>query len=426
MSLPAIDVENLSKSYRIRHELHRTDTSSIRDEVMRRLTSPFRRKGSDEASEEFWALQDVNFTAARGDVIGIIGRNGSGKSTLLKILSRIVEPTSGRAVLRGQVASLLEVGTGFHPELSGRENIYFNGSILGMSKRGIDAAFDSIVDFSGTEKFLDTPVKFYSSGMYVRLAFAVAAHLEPDILIVDEVLAVGDAEFQKKCLGRLSDVAHDGKTVLFVSHSPRAVAQLCTRGIYLEDGRVAFMGTTAETTARYLAAQDAGEVRAQWRNDARSFEHPCFTPVEIALLGADGNVIAGATQSDARVTVRIRGHISEVDPLLTVGYAIYGESGECLYWSYHTDAEPASWPTLTSGEVTLTSDVPANFFNDGEYRLELIASLHMKEWLLEPGVNAPAVKLVIDGGTRRSPYFQVKRPTALAPILSWDVPRGDR
>jgi len=213
---------------------------------------------SNVPRDEFWALKDVSFAVNAGDAVGIIGRNGAGKSTLLKILSRITEPTVGRINLNGRVASLLEVGTGFHQELTGRENIYLNGAILGMRRAEIRRKFDEIVAFSEVEKFLDTPVKRYSSGMYVRLAFAVAAHLEPEILIVDEVLAVGDAAFQKKCLGKMSDVAHGGRTVLFVSHNMGAIQALCKYGIYLESGSVKAMGPVEAVTNRYMKEASAG------------------------------------------------------------------------------------------------------------------------------------------------------------------------
>lgn len=257
MSEPIIKVDNLGKMYQIQHQ-EGARYYTLRDIMAGSLKSVARlfraRKPSDPRTtqEKFWALKDVNFEVKEGEVVGIIGRNGAGKSTLLKILSRITEPTAGRVTLNGRVASLLEVGTGFHPELTGRENIYLNGSILGMKRREIDRKFDEIVAFSGVEKFLDTPVKRYSSGMYVRLAFAVAAHLEPEILVVDEVLAVGDAEFQKKCLGKMGEVAQSGRTVLFVSHNMAAVQRLCTRGIVLVAGQVAMRGTTEEAVSEYL------------------------------------------------------------------------------------------------------------------------------------------------------------------------------
>jgi len=259
----AISIRGLSKAYTIRHDgLKR---ASFREAVVERVKHPFRKANQ----ETFWALSDINMEIQKGEVVGIIGRNGAGKSTLLKVLSRIVEPTRGAADLYGRVGSLLEVGTGFHPELTGRENIYLNGAILGMRRSEIVRQFDAIVEFSGVERFLDTPVKRYSSGMYVRLAFAVAAHLNPEILIVDEVLAVGDAQFQKKCLGKMKEVSEgEGRTVLFVSHNMAAVQNLCQRCVLLMDGRVSRDGTTAEVVPAYMAmASSAAGVRIGERKD---------------------------------------------------------------------------------------------------------------------------------------------------------------
>lgn len=251
MSIPMVQVENLSKRYVLGHQPEKY--RSFRDELARSARSLLSRKRPHQPTGEFWALRDVNFAIERGDRVGIIGRNGAGKSTLLKILSRITEPTSGRIRTRGRVASLLEVGTGFHPELTGRENIYLNGAILGMGKAEIRRKFDEIVAFAEVERFLDTPVKRYSSGMYVRLAFAVAAHLEPEILIVDEVLAVGDAQFQKKCLGKMEDVsAKEGRTLIFVSHDMNAVQTLCNSVIHLAGGQVVGVGSPAEQVKAYL------------------------------------------------------------------------------------------------------------------------------------------------------------------------------
>jgi lipopolysaccharide transport system ATP-binding protein len=252
MSNIAIRVENLGKQYRIGGK---QKNRTFREVLLDSFAAPVRwmrgkRRG---ASETFWALNDISFEIKKGEAVGIIGRNGAGKSTLLKILSRITKPTKGRVDLYGRVASLLEVGTGFHGELSGRDNIYLNGAILGMSRREINRKFDEIVDFSGVEKFLDTPVKHYSSGMYVRLAFAVAAHLEPEILVVDEVLAVGDAEFQKKCLGKMEDVTHHGRTVLFVSHNMSAISTLCNRAFLLNDGSLLMAGNTVDVITSYLS-----------------------------------------------------------------------------------------------------------------------------------------------------------------------------
>ena len=263
MTSPAISVEGIGKLYQLAHQADRH--TSFREALTAMALAPLRRfrqlRGTDSSMEDFWALRDVSFNVQPGEVVGIVGRNGAGKSTLLKILSRIAEPTEGRAVMKGRIASLLEVGTGFHPELSGRENVYLNGSILGMKRREIAAKFDDIVAFAEVEKFLDTPVKRYSSGMYVRLAFAVAAHLEPEILIVDEVLAVGDAEFQKRCLGKMKEISEGGdRTVLFVSHNMAAVSALCSRAVLLEKGRLTVDGSPADVIQKYLipASFDAG------------------------------------------------------------------------------------------------------------------------------------------------------------------------
>jgi len=257
---PIIRIENLSKKYILSHQSQAKESyTALRDVITNKTKSVFQKKSIQPKTsfEEFWALKNISFDINQGDRIGIIGRNGAGKSTLLKIISHITEPTSGRVVIDGKVASLLEVGTGFHPELTGRENIFLNGSILGMSRREIQAKFDEIVAFSEVEKFLDTPVKRFSSGMYVRLAFAVAAHLEPDILIVDEVLAVGDSSFQKKCLGKIKEVSGHGRTVIFVSHNMGAISQLCNRAILLKSGEIFAEGKTSEVTAQYFMLNKA-------------------------------------------------------------------------------------------------------------------------------------------------------------------------
>jgi lipopolysaccharide transport system ATP-binding protein len=256
MSRVALRVERVSKRYRLGEINRRMLWEDLREKLLgRRVTGSEPRSGN---RREHWALQDVSFEVKQGDVLAVMGGNGAGKSTLLKILSRITAPTSGRLLVGGRIASLLEVGTGFHPELSGRDNVFLNGTILGMTRREIERRFEEIVDFSGVERFIDTPVKRYSMGMRVRLAFAVAAHLDPEILLIDEVLAVGDAEFQKRCIGKIGDVAQSGRTVLFVSHDAAAISALCTRGVVLSKGRVAFEGTQTEAIRHYADSRAAG------------------------------------------------------------------------------------------------------------------------------------------------------------------------
>ena len=266
MSFPAIQVENLSKLYQIGRHQERHDT--LRDALassFHRLSTLTHQKQST-GDDHIWALKDISFVVEPGEVLGVIGRNGAGKTTLLKILSRITDPTSGRAIINGRIGSLLEVGTGFHPELTGRENIFLNGAILGMTRKEINRKFDEIVEFSGVEKFIDTPVKRFSSGMYVRLAFAVAAHLQPEILVIDEVLAVGDIEFQKKCLSKMGEVAHEGRTILFVSHNMGAVSNLCEKGLLLIDGTISAYGDVQSVITSYLNSLQNREHQQKQQN----------------------------------------------------------------------------------------------------------------------------------------------------------------
>ncbi len=300
---PIIRVEGISKRYRL--GARRAAPTTLRDVIAGAARSPLaalRRRGArDDAT--LWALRDVSFEVGPGEVVGVVGRNGAGKSTLLKILSRITEPTAGRAELYGRVSSLLEVGTGFHPELSGRENVFLNGAILGMRRGEITRRFDEIVAFAEVEKFIDTPVKRYSSGMHMRLAFAVAAHLEPEVLIVDEVLAVGDAQFQKKCLGKMGSVAKEGRTVLFVSHNMAAVSNLCGRGLVLEGGRVVYAGTQAGAVARYLTGCRAGEQSLRDRTDRAGSGEVRVVAVEVRDTGGRTLDVAASGQ-DVEICLR--------------------------------------------------------------------------------------------------------------------------
>ena len=372
MSDIVIKAENLGKKYVIGHQAERGGYTALRDVLMQNART-FWNKTKDLATgkpiiqgdtmEEVWALKDVSFEIRRGEAVGIIGRNGAGKSTLLKILSRITEPTTGRVTIKGRVASLLEVGTGFHPELTGRENIYLNGTILGMTRVEIKRKFDEIVAFAEVEKYLDTPVKRYSSGMYVRLAFAVAAHLEPEILVVDEVLAVGDAEFQKKCLGKMGDVAHEGRTVLFVSHNMAAVQQLCQNGIVLDQGQVNFQGDIGSTINHYVQdVKTIQTVKLSERRDRKGSQWLKF--IKVGLFDALGNeqkqVIAGhdvfirfyyvsdKVMDDATVNVAFNVRSSQGYLLTNLNSLDVGNSKMHLY---HTGFFQCAWPrfNLRSG-----------------------------------------------------------------------------
>jgi len=329
MSDTVIRVENLSKKYRISRQAERQQYVSLRDVLSEKFKNLFRNRqkepGKSNSFEDFWALEDVSFEVKRGEVAGIIGRNGAGKSTLLKILSRITEPTRGRVRLRGRVASLLEVGTGFHPELTGRENIFLNGAILGMHQIEIKRKFDEIVAFAEVEKFLDTPVKRYSSGMYVRLAFAVAAHLEPEILIVDEVLAVGDAQFQKKCLGKMQDVSSkEGRTVLFVSHNMQAVVTLCGTAVWLSSGKLVAVGESRRLVEKYIKtnAADEPDTSVPLAEKTRTGSAAArFTNLTVVPLGSSGGQIehiltGGSLQLDLEINAVKK--IKDVNVAITI------------------------------------------------------------------------------------------------------------
>lgn len=416
---PIIQVRGLSKSYNIGvDKTYKTLSGSL----TAALKSPFKTaRGINKHYETFWALKDINFDVERGEVVGIIGRNGAGKSTLLKILSRITAPTEGEIRLRGRVGSLLEVGTGFHPELTGRENIYFNGAILGMKKREIDDKFDEIVKFSGVEKFLDTPVKRYSSGMNVRLAFSVAANLDPEILVVDEVLAVGDAEFQKKCLGKMSEVAEGGRTVLFVSHNMNAVEQLCSSCIKLENGTITdYSHDVRSVIKQYLFSQLFNDKISEWNNDGNQFLNPWFVPSSIYIGNENAERLPLPVKNDKDIWIHIEGNLKENDPALTLGYAIYNEDGYLLFRSYHKDGDEDNWPELKIGENHIQSKIPKRFLNEGIYKIEFISSLHFRQWIYEPGKNTPIIFLHIKGGLSDSPYWMSKREGLLAPIMNWE------
>ncbi len=361
-----VSVSNLSKRYVIGHAVPYATLRDTLSQGARRLWSRFGTSPAPDASkEEFWALRDVSFTVTRGEVVGIIGRNGAGKSTLLKILSRITDPTTGRVGLRGRVASLLEVGTGFHPELTGRENIFLNGAILGMMRAEIARKFDEIVAFAEIERFLDTPVKHYSSGMYVRLAFAVAAHLEPEILIIDEVLAVGDAAFQKKCLGKIGEVARGaGRTVLFVSHNMGVVANLCSRAILLDAGRVVRDGPANQVVSAHIQTntQAAGEV--EWRNDDLSVNSERLRLVRARILA--GGQVAGDVPIDQEVTFEYEFEMRNGNSSVTSSIHLFDKQGVWVLCSGPASAEIA--PGLYRHRVIF----PANFFNDGLYTLSII------------------------------------------------------
>ena len=411
-----VTVENIGKQYKIFSEVNRYMT--LRDKIVEAVKSPIKTLLHPTGSETFWALRDISFDVDRGMVLGIIGKNGAGKSTLLKILSRVVEPTEGWAEIRGRVGSLLEVGTGFHPELTGRENIYLNGAILGMKRADIDRKFDEIVAFSEIEQFLDTPVKRYSSGMYMRLAFSVSAHLEPEILIVDEVLAVGDAEFQKKCLGKMSDVAGGGRTVLFVSHNMSAVLRLTQECIILEHGKMIKRAPSQEAVDYYLSNdyEQGGERR--WRADEIPSSTP-FRPIALRVRNAQ-SVVTDSLRSVDPVTVEFEYELDSTIPGLRTGIYLATTRGEFVFTSFDTD-EVSRFDQYTdrkSGHYISRCTIPANMLNEGRYVLGVNASVFkVKSYFSDQ--NAVILNVNVSG----APGMQwgESRQGVVRPALDWEI-----
>ncbi len=426
----AISVKNLGKQYRIGAAETRFRYNMLRDVLMDTFYAPIRLakalvgKSDRRTNQNFvWALKDVSFDLEEGQVLGIVGRNGAGKSTLLKLLSRVTEPTEGTVSVRGRVGSLLEVGTGFHPELTGRENIYMNGAILGMKRAEIDSKFDQIVDFSEVTQFIDTPVKRYSSGMYLRLAFAVAAHLEPEILVVDEVLAVGDAEFQKKCLGKMGDVAQQGRTILFVSHNMSAILRLTQEAIVLNKGHLLMRGPTQEAVDFYLSSGQAQAGERVWDADEVPASSAPFRPCSLRVKDRRGKVV-DTVRSTEPVMVEFEYRLDAHVTGLRVGFYLNTMRGEYVLTSFDTD-EPKLFEKFDSrkaGRYISRAEIPADVFNEGRYGLGVNASsFGVRRYFMDE--NALAFNVDISG----APGTQWPEPRVgpIRPRLNWKIEKLD-
>lgn len=423
----AIKVENLSKSYFIKHK-GESKNDSFREVVTNKIKASLsksrhlitRQEFSEAKSkEEFWALNDLNFEIKRGERVGIIGHNGAGKSTLLKTLSRITEPTTGRISCNGRVASLLEVGTGFHPELSGRENIYLNGAILGMHRSEIKSKFDEIVSFSEIGKFLDTPVKRYSSGMYVRLAFAVAAYLESEILIVDEVLSVGDAQFQKKCLGKMQDISSAGeRTVLFVSHNMQAITNLCNRAILINRGKIIQDDKASKVIQNYLMFETSKSGHVEWSNKD-ALGDSTINLRAIKILDQE-NHVRNHFFSKSKIRIQLDFEIFKLDNLLVIGFDLTNEDGIVVFRSYHHDGKPEEWPQLKLGSNSIYCEIPAELLREGTYHISPKISLHATKWIVN---SDPVLSFDIELNHGVSPYWtfynKINRPGIISLIFPW-------
>ena len=420
-----ISVEHLSKRYR----LGTIGAVTLREDVqrwwhrLRGLPDPTSRvdlaasKTARQASmsDELWALRDVSFEVRQGEVLGIIGRNGAGKSTLLKILSRVTAPTRGAVRLKGRIASLLEVGTGFHPELTGRENIFLNGAILGMTKEEVRSKLDQIIDFSGVERFIDTPVKRYSSGMYVRLAFAVAAHLEPEILIVDEVLAVGDAEFQKKCLGKMGEVSRHGRTVLFVSHNMVAVQSLCSRAVWLKDGTVCGDGIASEIVSKYLRGDRPASWERTWSDESSAPGSERVRLCRVSVAPPPGSN-ADALTMQSPLCVQVSYRVLAPDTVVHITLHFCNEQGLVLFTGRSGSAPGWALRSHAAGRYNCICTVPAHLMNSGYHSINVL--------IVEDGNRVtreePAVVGfdIVDAATRDGGYMG-REPGVVQPTLMW-------
>ncbi len=416
----AIKSENIGKYYRLGQINTGMFYTDVRAHIRRKLgkdddVTIIGEKCTD--NKGFWALDDINFEIEQGDRVGIIGKNGAGKSTLLKIISQVTVPTKGRIGIKGNVASLLEVGTGFHPEMTGRENIYLNGAILGMKRAEINEKIDEIIAFSEINEHIDTPVKRYSSGMYVRLAFAVAAHLDSDILIADEVLAVGDATFQKRALGKMSELSTGrGRTVLFVSHQMNAVKALCSSGMVLDKGKIVLQDSIDNCIAKY----QSGLFERKSVDDLSYYDNEFFDLLDFRLVNEDGHDLALPLENCNKAYVQIELNVKKLHEAFVIGYNICSTEGEVLFWSYVTD-DYKEEKKLVPGKNILRGEIPNHFLNEGEYIISLTASLHYIQWIINPDEDAPRLKLYIQGGLSESPFWTLKRSGICAPVLSWIV-----
>jgi lipopolysaccharide transport system ATP-binding protein len=425
MTRNVIRVEDVSKAYR----LGQIGTGTLSDDIKvwwakaQGKPNPLLKIGQDDhgnRDEEYlWALKNISFNVREGSVLGFIGRNGAGKSTILKILSRVTAPTSGYVKIKGRIASLLEVGTGFHPELSGRENIYLNGAILGMKRAEIDRKFDEILDFSEVEQFIDTPVKRYSSGMYVRLAFAVAAHLEPEILVVDEVLAVGDAEFQRKSLGKMGDVAQQGRTVLFVSHNMSSILRLTKETIVLEKGRMVMRAPSPEAVDYYLSAGNARAGERIWEKDEVPPDATPFRPVALRLLDQKGKVVE-VIRSVEPFAVEMEYYLDSPLTGLRIGLYLNSARGDQVLTTFDTDdgARFEKFVSRKSGHYVSRCEFPKDLLNDGRYVLGVNASSYrIRRYFMDE----QALAFNVDTSGAPGMQWAEPRPGALRPRLEWKI-----
>jgi lipopolysaccharide transport system ATP-binding protein len=415
---PAITIQNLSKKYTIQNA---SPYIALRDVITKGFKDIFRSKGE---SSSFWALKDIDLEIEQGERVGIIGRNGAGKSTLLKLISRITSPTTGKIILNGRVASLLEVGTGFHPELTGRENIYLNGSILGLTKKEIDKKLDEIIDFSGVETFIDSPLKFYSSGMELRLAFSVAAFLEPEILLIDEVLAVGDIEFQKKCLGKMEDVSKsEGRTILFVSHNMNYISSLCNKGILLEKGRLVKSGNVSEVISEYITNIANRSANFQWIDNKPG--NDIVRLCSIRMIDKSGTTTENFKVNE-QIGIEMRYEVMQDGHILWLGYNIHNQEGINVF-DTHSVNSPYYHIPHEKGSYVSTVWIPENLLNTGRYIVSGAIFNHLKQVIHfhEKDVLLFTVYDIFDQETARG-MSPGDFPGVVRPLLPWTIQKMNK
>jgi lipopolysaccharide transport system ATP-binding protein len=413
MSKPAIEVEKLGKRYIINHK---RKPDSLRELLMSNPLGWTRNAVLEK--EVFWALKDVTFDVRQGETFGIVGRNGAGKSTLLKILSHIVTPTEGKATIRGKTASLLEVGTGFHNELSGRENVFFNGALLGMSKAEIARKYEEIVEFSEVGHFIDNPVKHYSSGMRARLAFSVAAHLEAEIMIIDEALSAGDVAFRKKAQEKMKAAAFDGRSVLFVTHNMGSAIDLCDRALYLQNGRQLMVDDTKKVVEAYLgtAEKDAGPT---WKaTDDMQLTDDRIVPQKLNLLVNGKPLGHTSVNHDDKVEVELTVAIDKPSDSMSIGFSLLDEQSRRLFRSAHTDLPKGNRPALKRGENTFKVAIPLEYLKEGRYRVALDCDIYKDNWVIKPNSTDAFVGFALSENKAIAPW-DIKREAILKPKLSW-------
>jgi lipopolysaccharide transport system ATP-binding protein len=427
-----IQVDRLSKHYRLGSIGGKRLVDDVnrwwarmrgKEDPLSKVVSVARGTVSDSQADAIWALKDVSFEVKQGEVLGIIGQNGAGKSTVLKILSRVTGPTSGEVRVKGRIASLLEVGTGFHPELTGRENIFLNGAILGMTKAEIRSKFDEIVAFSEVEQFIDTPVKRYSSGMHVRLAFAVAAHLEPEILIVDEVLAVGDAAFQKKCLGKMKDVAGAGRTVLFVSHNMAAITTLCTRALVLHRGTLRLDAGSTVAVRDYLGLSGPSRAEARWHNHAEAPGDDLLRLRAVRVLDRDGFASVHHRSSDP-IRVQFEFDLQRVEPALHVGFDLLTADGVKVFRTFHNDRLSKATSCMRVGRNVIDCELPPRFLHAGTYLVSPTIGIHIVRWIVNVDSIVQFDVEFTHGETKFVNNPERRRHGVIAPVLVWSNAAG--